>query len=98
MLREYAGDYLAVRHNAISTEDLDAWFGGRMHVASFPNIQRFDFEGALGRLVSSSYAPQENDPQYAPMVAELRRLFDDTRENGEVEFRYDTQVYYGTLA
>lgn len=97
LLREFAGDYLAVRHNAISADDLDAWFGGGMRVAWFPNAQRFDLAGARGRLLSSSYAPPQGDPRHEPMVAELRRLFDETQEGGTVEFRYETQVYYGTL-
>lgn len=97
LLREYAGDYLAVRHNAILPEELDAWFGGGMRIASFANAQRFDFEGALGRLESSSYAPQADDARHTPMVAELRRLFDATQEGGTVEFRYETRAYYGLL-
>ena len=98
ILREHAGDYLKVRHNAISPEDIDAWFGGGMRIAKFPNAQQFDYEGTLGRLMSSSYAPPANDPRHAPMVAALRELFDRTQENGEVEFRYETQAYYGPLA
>lgn len=97
LLREFAGDYLAVRHNAIKQEELTAWFGGEMRIARFEIAQRFDFEGTLGRLMSSSYAPQEGDPRHAPMVAELRRLFDATNEDGAVEFRYETNVYYGPL-
>ena len=97
LLREFAGDYLAVRHNAIREGDLAAWFGGAMRTASFENAQRFDFEGTLGRLSSSSYAPAADDPRRAPMVAALRRLFDATQASGTVEFRYATNAFYGPL-
>lgn len=98
LLREFAGDYLAVRHNAIQEEDLAAWFGGGMKTAAFENAQRFDYEGTEGRLMSSSYAPPPGDPRHAPMIASLRRLFDATAEEGTVEFRYETRVFYGPLA
>ena len=47
--------------------------------------------------MSSSYAPPEGDPRHGPMVAALRRLFDATEEGGSVEFRYETNAYYGPL-
>ncbi len=97
LLREFAGDYLAVRHNAISEADLQDWFGGTMRTATFENSQSFDFEGVLGRLMSSSYAPLVSEPRYEPMVAELRRLFDATQDGGTVDFLYETTVFYGRL-
>lgn len=97
LLREFAGDYLAVRHRAVSPHELQAWFGGTMRTATFSNAQTFDFDGLLGRLLSSSYAPQMDDPLHAPMVESLRRLFDATAQGGAVEFLYETNVYYGTL-
>jgi hypothetical protein len=36
--------------------------------------QQFDYEGAAGRLLSSSYAPLEGHPNYAPMMQELQRI------------------------
>ena len=33
----------------------------------------------------------------APMMDELRRIFDSSSDNGYAEFRYETQVFYGTL-
>jgi SAM-dependent methyltransferase len=97
ILRTYATDYLKVRHNEIEPDDLAAWFGGGMNTATFPNAQRFDFTGVEGRLMSSSYAPRADDERHAPMMAALRDLFDHTAENGAVEFRYETQVFYGVL-
>ncbi len=39
----------------------------------------------------------ETDAQYAPMLRELRRLFDAYQINDRVTFEYDTRVYYGQL-
>lgn len=97
LLREYAGDYLAVRHNAVLEEDLRDWFGGAMSVATFPNSQTFDYAGVERRLLSSSYAPGPGTPLHEPMLRALRRLFDATATNGTVEFVYETQVFYGEL-
>jgi SAM-dependent methyltransferase len=97
LLREYATDYLKVRHNEIQPQDLRAFIGDSMRTAIFPNSQRFDFQGVVGRLMSSSYAPHVDDPRQAPMMDELRRIFEATSEGGFVDFRYETQVFYGTL-
>ena len=97
LLREFSNDYLAVRHGAIAQGDLADWFGGGMCTACFENAQTFDFDGLLGRLLSSSYAPPEGHPQHAPMVSALRELFDRTQKNGHVEFLYATNAYYGPL-
>jgi SAM-dependent methyltransferase len=97
LLREHATDYFQVRHKAIQPEHFEAFFGESLRKAIFPNSQRFDFEGVAGRLLSSSYAPQAGYPRHAPMMEELRRIFDATSESGTVEFRYETQVFYGML-
>ena len=97
LLREFSNDNLAVRHGAVSQGDLDAWFGGGMRTARFENAQTFDFEGVLGRLLSSSYAPPVGHPQHAPMVSALQELFDRTQESGRVQFLYATNAYYGPL-
>ena len=98
LLREFAGDYFAVRHNAIDPEDLARFFGGDMKTATFPSAQSFDLEGVVGRLMSSSYAPPSTDPRHVPMLESLHRLFDATAEDGKVDFLYETNVYYGILS
>ncbi len=37
-------------------------------------------------------------PGYAPMLRELRRIFDAHQVNDRVTFEYDTRVYYGQLS
>jgi hypothetical protein len=49
------------------------------------------------RLLSSSYTPAADDPKRPLMLAELRRVFEQHQVKGEVEFEYDTRVYWGHL-
>ena len=62
-----------------------------------PNFQEFDFDGLAGRLRSSSYAPREDQANYAPMMAALRQQFDSTQKSGRVRMDYTTQIYFGQL-
>ncbi|HYK92171.1 MAG TPA: class I SAM-dependent methyltransferase [Acidobacteriota bacterium] len=98
LLIRYAPEYSVVDHRNVSTEEIKAFYlPSRFQYASFPNSQRFDFEGLKGRLLSSSYAPNVNEPNHLSMMAELRRLFDEHEESGKVEFLYRTDVYYGSI-
>jgi hypothetical protein len=59
--------------------------------------QEFDYPALEGRLLSSSYTPQEGDPKYAPMLQGLRELFDQHQVNGCVAFSYNTRVYFAIV-
>jgi hypothetical protein len=62
-----------------------------------PNFQDLDYAAFEGRLLSSSYAPQAGHPSHAPMLKELRRIFDAYQSGGKVRMEYDTKLYYGPL-
>lgn len=76
---------------------LRRFFGGRFRHRSFPNEQVFGWEGLRGRLLSSSYTPAEDDPRRAPMLRELRGIWEEHNTEGRVRFAYDTEIYYGRL-
>jgi hypothetical protein len=59
--------------------------------------QEFDYTGIEGRLLSSSYAPGPEHPQYEAMIAELRRIFDKHAVAGHAAFDYKTRVYFGRV-
>lgn len=94
LLVEYGTDYQEVRHENIGGS-LDGFFHGPHATHVFANVQRLDFEGLLGRLLSSSYAPAPGHPSHDPMLAELRRIFDAHQEDGAVEIIYRTKVHLG---
>jgi SAM-dependent methyltransferase len=97
LLRAHATDYNEVNHQNITAEQLGRFFERGYRREAFPNVQRFDLEGLLGRLDSSSYAPQPDSPEYGVLRAELARAFNENQVGGTIDFRYETEVYHGGL-
>lgn len=99
MLMEYGTDYEAVNHTNIDEQVVAEFFEpGAFSLKIIDNRQDFDFESLKGRLLSSSYTPEENHPNYTPMLRELERIFREHAVKGEAAFEYDTKIYYGQLA
>jgi SAM-dependent methyltransferase len=97
LLLTYGTDYKEVRHER-TTAIIHEFFAPAPHQERvFDLRQRFDYEGAAGRLLSSSYAPLEGHPSHAGMMQELKRIFRAHATNNMVEFEYNTRVYYGHL-
>ena len=93
----YGTDYKDVARE-ISGVDVEPFFApNECKCARFAFKQYFDFDGLKGRLLSSSYAPDANQPSYPQMIEDLQKLFEANRRNGQVEFDYETEVYYGQL-
>jgi len=97
LLRRHASEYERIRASRADEASMREFFGGAMQLATFPNPQRYDLEGLIGRLMSSSYAPEEGHPEHAPLLAGLRALFQRHEQNGEVVFPYETRVYFAQL-
>jgi SAM-dependent methyltransferase len=94
----YGPDYSKIDHRRVDADRISEFFEHRAwKLATFPNVQHFGWTGLRGRLDSSSYAPRPGDENYAAMLDELRRLFETHQKNGQVDFLYSTNVYYGTL-
>jgi ubiquinone/menaquinone biosynthesis C-methylase UbiE len=97
LLLQYATDYEKVRHEH-TTDNIGSFFSPTLYEQRFFDTrQDFDYAQLEGRLLSSSYAPGEGDPRHAPMLRDLRRLFDAHHENGQVGMDYVTRMYYGRL-
>lgn len=88
----FSRDYHQVKSKNIG-EKLIRDFLGPFELHRFSNHQELDFESLLGRLMSSSYAPEKDDPRFAEMKVALRRLFEKFQSNGHVSIEYETQVY-----
>jgi SAM-dependent methyltransferase len=98
LLVKYGTDYQRVRESYPESDKMQEFFaGGTVSQHSVPNAQTLDCEALAGRLRSSSYAPQEGQPNYAPMMAALEQLFRATQKNGHVRMEYATHVYFGRL-
>ncbi len=97
LLLDYGTDYADVRHER-TTDAVNEFFDpAPFEERTFPMRQEFDYAGLEGRLLSSSYAPGPGHPKHAPMLKELRRIFDVHASSGQVAFDYTTRVYFGRL-
>lgn len=97
VLLQYGTDYQKIRHENV-TGQLGAFFAPQgFRQESFENIQTFDFEGLMGRVRSSSYTPEPDNPSFEPMIAILREVFEKHQRGGTIAFEYDTRIFYGHL-
>ena len=97
LLLTYGTDYKEVRHERTTAVIHEFFAPAPYQERAFDLRQQFDYDGAAGRLLSSSYAPLEDHPNHVPMMRELRRIVDVYAKNGVIEFEYNTRVYYGQL-
>jgi hypothetical protein len=97
LLLTYGTDYSEVRHERTTAEIADFFAPSAFQSRVFGMSQEFDYAALEGRLLSSSYTPQPGHPNYEPMLRELRRMFEEHRVKGHVDFQYETRVFYGQL-
>ena len=97
LLLDHAIDYKEVRHEKTTAVIHEFFSPNQCRSRSFPNIQRLDYAGLEGRLLSSSYIPSAGHANYQLMLQELKRIFEAGQSNGEIALAYNTLVYYGQL-
>jgi SAM-dependent methyltransferase len=97
LLLTYGTDYADVRHEGTTDEIHEFFDPAPFQERIFALRQEFEYTGIEGRLLSSSYAPGPEHPNYAPMLHELRRIFDARALSGRATFDYKTRVYFGRL-
>lgn len=97
LLLRYGTDYEKVRHEKVTGEIAEFFSPESFELRTLENAQHFDFESLKGRLLSSSYAPDQDHPKFAPMLEELENIFDANQQDGIVSFEYETKIYYGHL-
>ena len=97
LLLTHGTDYQDVRHEHTTAAIAEFFAPSSFEARLFENRQEFDYPALEGRLLSSSYTPQPGHPNYAPMLRELRRIFDAHQVESRVSFEYNTRVYYGRL-
>ena len=97
LLLTFGTDYQDVRHER-TTDAVNEFFDPLPFQSRvFPMQQEFDYIGLEGRLLSSSYVPGLESPRHAPMLRELRRLFDEHAVKDRVVCEYKTRLYFGRL-
>jgi SAM-dependent methyltransferase len=98
LLRRHAPDYARFNFKEIYDVSVANLFGETgFRTGIFRNRQEFDLEGAKGRMLSSSYTPEEGHTNYTPMLDALSEAFHTHQVEGRVTFLYTTRMYYGQL-
>ena len=98
LLERFCIDYKRVKDAYPEMQQINNFFAGdNFCTHDLPNEQVLDWEGLRGRLRSSSFAPGEDHPNYAPMMKELKRIFHAHEQQGRVLMQYWTRFYFGRL-
>ena len=97
LLLTYGTDYQDIRHEHTTSAVNEFFDPAPFQEQTFAMRQEFDYAGVEGRLLSSSYAPGPGHPKHAPMLRELRCIFDADAIGGRVAFEYETRLYFGRL-
>lgn len=94
LLLTFGTDYAEVRRTDLDLARVRTFVGSAaVKQTLLENHQHFDWEGLVGRTLSSSYAPEPGHPNHPPMLARLRAIFEQHAADGIVSFDYDTHVY-----
>lgn len=99
LLKTFGTDYEHVRHDGPSKREQTTRFfeGNAIQRSQFPHFQEVDWDGLKGRLTSSSYVPNNDDPKFPAMIAALKELFRKHEKNGHVRIEYLTEAHVGSF-
>jgi ubiquinone/menaquinone biosynthesis C-methylase UbiE len=97
-LQMFGTDYKQVDHKKVQNKKVfEDFFGGDFTEKSFENSQELDFQGLKGRVLSSSYMPDESHPDFEFMIYCLQKIFKRYQTNEKISIDYDTKLYIGNL-
>lgn len=97
-LIRFGTDYEKVRDAYPKREDVVSFVGNEnVSTREFSSEQEFTRERITGLVKSTSYVPDQNHADYAPMMAALEKLFYENEKDGLVRLENTTTVYCGRL-
>ena len=98
LLHRFSPEYADLKMPDEIESDVAAFFDpGGFRRCCLTIAQDLDFAGLRGRVLSCSFMPLPGEPDYAPLLPELRDLFDRHQQAGRVRLEYETLLYYGRL-
>lgn len=97
LLERFGLDYKRVKDAYPERAQIQSFIAGPFIERDLPNHQSLDWDGFQGRLRSSSFAPTEGHPNFAPMIAGLDRIFRAHQRDGRVRMEYFTRAFVGRL-
>jgi SAM-dependent methyltransferase len=96
ILERFGIDYKSVKDSYPEADRIQG-FLSTFTQRDLPNQQILDWNSLCGRLRSSSFTPTEGHLNFAPMMDELRKLFDAYQQDRQVRMDYFTRIYFGQL-
>ena len=98
LIQEFATDYNEISHRNITANIIGEFYAPNKFSKFVLNYeQHFDLEGLIGRIISSSYMPNLDHPNFPQLKNAIVSLFNKYEQNGIVTFAYDTNLYIGRI-
>jgi Methylase involved in ubiquinone/menaquinone biosynthesis len=97
---KYAVETAGLGKGRVKYHNYDDFFMDAIYeYKTFNNDLRFDKESFIGRNLSTSYAPteEEHPEKYHGLIAELSELFDEYSVNGILNYPHFTQSHIGKV-
>jgi ubiquinone/menaquinone biosynthesis C-methylase UbiE len=96
LIKEFATDYNEISHRNITQSIIEEFYlPNTFKKFTLQYEQYFDLQGLIGRIVSSSYMPNEEDDNFPQLKNAIVDLFSKYKQNGIITFAYDTFMYIG---
>ncbi len=98
LIQDFAIDYNEISHRNI-TQDIirDFYAPNTFKKFVLHYEQHFNLEGLIGRIISSSYMPNQDHANFPQLKNAIVHLFNAYEQNGIVTFAYDTNLYIGSI-
>ncbi|MDB5229017.1 MAG: methylase involved in ubiquinone/menaquinone biosynthesis [Bacteroidota bacterium] len=98
IIQDFSIDYNEVSHRNISEEIIKEFYAPHKYKKFVLDYaQQFDLDGLIGRVLSSSYMPNEDHPNFPQLKNAIVDLFNTHKQNGIVTFAYETSLFIGRL-
>src|ERR1700751_737836 len=98
ILQESAPEYCRVGRRNVTDADIADFFApASVERFYFPNAQRLDRDGFLGRVLSASYVPNVGQPGHEEVMNKMEAFFNGRAQSGWIDFAYQTRVYLARL-
>lgn len=98
--RKYCQNFKGFSNNmraAMESGDFSDFFKGEYQEKIFDFPIEFNEEGFIGRNLSSSYAPKEDEENYQGYVKALKELFSEFSKDGRLIMPNLTRIYLGSV-
>ncbi|MBK9330419.1 MAG: class I SAM-dependent methyltransferase [Sphingobacteriales bacterium] len=98
LIQDFAIDYNEISHRNITQDIISDFYAPNTFKKFILNYeQHFNLEGLIGRIISSSYMPNQCHPNFPQLRNAIVHLFNAYEQNGIVTFAYDTNLYIGKI-